>query len=122
MRSRHQSWPDADDNDSGTFGKAMGCPVRIPIWSRELLFLLFLLGGRDSSSSLIATPIPKGRPERPVYADTIHFWNRSPSLPTERRSSPAVGTRRFECGMSARSKRHGVGKSRICEPRRTSSR
>src|SRR3954452_8406465 len=45
MRSSHQSLPDENDNDSGTFARAKGCPVRISIWSRELLFLLILLVG-----------------------------------------------------------------------------
>jgi WD40 repeat protein len=45
MRSSHQSLPDENDDDSGTLARAKGCPVRISIWSRELLFLLIFLGG-----------------------------------------------------------------------------
>jgi WD40 repeat protein len=45
MCSSHQSLPDENDNDSGRFARAKGCPVRMSIWSRELLVLLIFLGG-----------------------------------------------------------------------------
>ena len=45
MRSSHQSLPVENDDDSGTFARAKGCPVRMSIWSRELLLLLIFLGG-----------------------------------------------------------------------------
>ena len=45
VASSHQSLPDENDNDSVTFARAKGCPVRMSIWSRELLFLLIFLGG-----------------------------------------------------------------------------
>jgi WD40 repeat protein len=45
MRSSFQSLPDENHDESGTFARARGCPVRISIWSRELVFLLIFVGG-----------------------------------------------------------------------------
>ena len=123
MRSSYQSSPDADDNDSGTFGRAMGCPVRIPIWSRELLFLLIFLGGAGFLVVADRDSRPEGRSPSDQFA-RARYASGIGRLRFRRKDSHLLwlGQDGSSVGCRTRSNRHGVGKSRICEPRRIFSR
>lgn len=74
--SSHQSLPVENDDDSGTFARAKGCPVRISIWSRELLFLLIFLGGAGFLVVADRDSRQDEGIERPSCGGTIRSWSR----------------------------------------------